>query len=321
MSYKLPSLNALRAFEAASRLTSFTRAADELCVTQGAISRHIHILEESLGVKLFFRVTRGIELTPAGTCYLQTIQDAFQRIDSATREIRGDVEGRAVCISAVPTLTSRWLVPRISRLKRLYPDLALRIETTEQNVDFALGGVDLAIETQAREGVAIRSLKIFDIDLVPVCSPRQVDGRPPPTNFDELRECTLLHTLTPNGMWEYWFDRAGFLASSKTKALAFQTSDLAYQAAIDGLGIALAVPRLVGRELMAGTLVIPINVRVSCSGGYFLNALKSRLHKPSVMNVFNWLVTESVNDEPESRCIALAGKSRSSASFGNHALN
>lgn len=301
MSYRLPSLNALRAFEAASRLRSFTRAANELCVTQGAISRHIHILEESLGAKLFFRVGRGIELTPVGASYLETIQDVFQRIDSATRKIRGNFDGRPIRIAAAPTLTSRWLVPRLPRFKQQYPDLSLNLETTVKNVDFALGSVDLAIETHEQAEENISSVKLFDLDLVPICSPRQVDGRAPPANFSELRECTLLHTLTPIGVWEYWSDRVGFLEMNQTRALSFQTSDLAYQAALDGLGVALGVPRLVVRELMAGTLVVPIDVRVSYPGGYFVNVPKSKLREPSVMNLFNWLLQESGNEELESK--------------------
>lgn len=293
MGYKLPSLNALRAFEAASRLRSITRAANELCVTQGAISRHIHILEESLAVKLFFRLGRGIELTPAGASYLDAIQDVFQKIDAATRKISGKFDGRPVRISAAPTLMSRWLVPRLPRFKERYPDISLNLETAVENVDFGLGGVDLAIETHERTNDDIRSVKLFDLDLVPICSPTQVDGHSPPKGFDELRECTLLHTLTPSGVWEYWSGQVGFSEFNQKKTLSFQTSDLAYQAALDGLGVALGVPRLLVRELSAGTLMVPIDLQVRFPGGYFLNVPKLKLRDSSLMNVFNWLIKES----------------------------
>lgn len=296
MAYMLPSLNALRAFEAASRLRGFARAADELRVTPGAVSRHIHILEESLGVKLFVRLGRGIELTPVGTFYLEVIQDVFKNIDAATREISYRSQRLQIRLSVPPTLGSRWIVPRLPRYEELYPDQSLALVTSDNAVDFDSERVDISIETQDRGSATIQSAKLFDLKLIPVCNPERVNGFPPPTNFDELRRCTLLHTLNPAGLWEYWAEQVGFADLGAARSLSFQSSDLAYKAARDGLGVVLAVPRLVSSEIKARFLRPALDLPVVYPGAYFVNMPKVRLRQPAVARLFEWLLNEANTD-------------------------
>src|SRR5882724_11672588 len=238
--YRLPPLNALRAFEAAARHLSFTHAAAELCVSQGAVSRHIQLLESSLGVMLFERRHRQVILTPQGETYRNAIRSAFEAIDDATSQIRPEVRSDTLKIRLLPTFAMRWLVPRLAHFNAESPGITVRINTAHDHSDFDREDIEAAVEygnPPRHDPVAER---LFGEVLVPVCSSDLANGRPPPRHPRELGQHVLLHSLHRPDFWRQWLARAGVDGIAVESGLRFENSGLCYQAAVDGLGIAIA---------------------------------------------------------------------------------
>jgi LysR family glycine cleavage system transcriptional activator len=267
---RLPPLNAIRAFEATARHLSFTRAAKELCVTQGAVSRHVAALEQSLGTKLFERHHRAIELTAKGEIYFRALRDAFERIEDATDHVAGIPDSATLRIKLPPTFAIRWIVPRLARLHALDGRLDVQITTSHSPVDFDREEVDVAIHSGTAPTPGTISAKLFGEVLTPVCSPALLRQGPRLKRPDDLRHHTLLRSLYRPNDWPAWLAAAGAPDLDGHSSLGFENSALAYQAAIDRVGIAVAQPILVADDLATGRLVAPFGLRVPTAGAYFL---------------------------------------------------
>src|SRR6266852_3511964 len=192
MPRRLPPLNALRAFEAAARHESFTRAAEDLCVTQGAVSHQVKALEAELGLKLFNRERQRLVITEAGRAYLVVVRDAFDRIADGTERLLQRQSGGALSVSTSPNFAAKWLVHRLGRFAEVHPDIHLRVSATMHHVDFAREEVDLAVRHGDGNWTGLNAMRLCLEQLFPVCSPKLASGRNRITKASDLLEFSLL---------------------------------------------------------------------------------------------------------------------------------
>lgn len=289
----LPPLNALRAFEAAGRHLSFKKAATELCVTQGAISRHIMNLEAFLGVGLFVRSHRQVTLTPEGAAYLQEARDAFLRISHATARTRASPDDHTLRIKAPPTVSTRWLVPRLGRFHARHPDIAVQLTTSHDIVDFARDQIDVSLHYGQEAADDWHYERLFGEVLIPICNKKLVGGRKKRCSPGEITRHVLLHSLRRPQDWRQWLDLAGVTGYHATQELTFENSTMTYQGAIDGLGIAIAQKALVADEVASGRLVVPSTIEVRNATAYYL-VFPRRSHVPAKVQAFlGWIADEA----------------------------
>jgi LysR family glycine cleavage system transcriptional activator len=296
---RLPSLNALRAFEAAARHESFVLAAAELHVTQGAVSRHVKLLEEQLGVPLFRRRPQGVELTAPGRMLLPELTAAFERISRAvTRVGAGERELRVV---AAPTFAMRWLVPRLPRLRTGHPELRVSVGVFHsRREEFFEGGFDLGIDSfdfAARRPAGVDVVPLRGEALTPLCAPALLHGPLPLREPIELARHVLLHPTEDRIDWRRWGAAAGLPAEVVAGGLVFATMEMALGAAIGGLGVTIGDLFLVGPELEAGRVVAPFDLVVTEPTGYSLFAEKGRFAEPALAAFRDWIVAEIAADE------------------------
>lgn len=310
MTYRLPPLSVLRAFESASRHLSFKKAAEELHVTPAAISQQIKTLESYLGLSLFRRLTRALELTEHGIAMLPKIREGFECLAAAVESTRLS-EGAALTVTAPPTFASRWLVPRLSRFTSAYPNIELRLASSRDTIDrrgdasvLEEGVVDLrddVSEIAIRYGTGnypgFRIQHIFAPDYVPVCSPQLLNGERPLLQPGDLRWQVLIHDETidddvkpPN--WQEWLRVAGVTDVDYRRGPRFSTAILAVGAALDGQGVALALRQLVEGDLAAGRLVIPFAISVPSPYAYYLVMPEAVARRPAVAAFSEWLMAE-----------------------------
>ena len=292
MSRRLPPLNALRAFEAAARHLSFTRAADELHVTQTAISHQIKGLEERLGVRLFRRLPRGLVLTEEGQRYLPPVREAFDRIAAATARLTTAGAGGSLTVSALPSFAAKWLVPRLGRFRAAHPDLDLRISASSQLVDFARDDVDVGIRMGRGSYPGLRVDRLFGESMVPVCSPELLSGPHPLRRPDDLRHHVLLHDDDHSG-WQLWLELAGVEDVDASRGPIFTDSAMVVQAAAEGQGVALARSVLAAGDLAAGRLVQPFAVSLQHDLAYYLVSPEATAEQPRIRAFRAWLLAEA----------------------------
>jgi LysR family glycine cleavage system transcriptional activator len=287
----LPSLNALRAFAVAGRHLSFTRAADELHVTQGAVSRLVKQLEQDLGVSLFSRGPRGLELTEAGAAYLPPLSDAFERIQAATRLIArsGRRPANRLAITMLPTFAMRWFMPRLADFHQLNPEIAVDVTSADRLVDFAAEPVDVGIQYGAGPWPdELHAEFLFAETVTLVASPALLKSRPLHKPDDVKRHVLLTHSTRPEA-WAEWFAAAG-LKGSASRGPAFEHFFMSIEAAVNGLGLALVPDFFVTQELRDGRLVEPLpKLRLQRPGGYYLLCLKGREREQAIRAFRNWL--------------------------------
>ena len=299
MSRRLPPLNALRAFEAAARHLSFTRAADELHVTQTAISHQIKALEERLGVRLFRRLPRGLLLTEEAQRYLPPVRDAFDRIAAATEQLAAGGSGGRLTVSVLPSFAAKWLVPRLGRFRAAHPDLDLRISASSQLVDFARDDVDIAIRMGRGRYPGLRVDRLFGESMVPVCAPELLSGPHPLRRPEDLRHHVLLHDDDHTG-WQLWLELAGVEGVDPRRGPIFTDSAMVVQAAAEGQGVALARRVLAAGDLAAGRLVQPFEVSVPHDLAYYLVSPEATAEQPRIRAFRAWLLAEAEAEEPPS---------------------
>ena len=286
---RLPPLNALRGFEAAARLGSFNRAAEELFVTPSAISHQVKSLEEYLGVPLFRRDKRRIVLTASGEKYLGAVEHALDEIDMATRRLVASPNASAVNISVAPGFLTRWLVPRISDFQERFPDVELRLSASMGTVDFLHSDTDMAIYFGTGDWSGVDAHYLKGVTLVPVCSPRLLDGERPLRNPEDLRHHTLLRVSSRPDEWKQILDKAGIDRSSMNKVMTFSSTSLALSAAIEGAGVALTESSLVERELDYGQLIVPFELELETRNGFYLVYQKGRQLNYGMRSFRDWL--------------------------------
>ncbi len=237
MSRRLPPLKSLRAFESAARHLSFTRAADELFVTQAAVSHQIKSLEEFLGVPLFVRKNRKLLLTDEGQSYWPKIRDIFEILTSATDQIKAQGASGALTVSVVPTFATVWLVPRLSRFNQMYPDIEVRLKASDDVVDFVREDVDIAIYYDTGDYPGMHSVTLLTEQLTPLCSPALLEGERPLRSPEDLKHHTLLHDGSTSD-WRRWLKYAGVKGINLHQGPVFSHTSMVQQAAIYGQGIA-----------------------------------------------------------------------------------
>ena len=257
----LPSLSGLRAFEAAARHLSFTRAAEELNVTQTAISHLIRRLEEQLGIPLFVRRNRALELTREAESYLPAVRGAFEDLRRATERLRRPEREGLLTVSTTASLAAKWLVTRVAAFQDANPGIEVRITTSSHLVDFQRDEVDMAVRYGRGNWPGLRTDWLMAEDMFPVCSPSLVTGENPLRTPEDLAHHTLLHATVSREDWQLWLTAAGLPASiSKQAGLSFDLIFMTIQAAIDGFGIALGRTSYVQDDIAKGRLVVPFKI-------------------------------------------------------------
>lgn len=293
MASDLPPLNPLRAFVCAARHLNMRRAASELNVTPGAVSRQVKVLEAHLGLKLFRRSSNALSLTAAGERYVEEVTPHFDAIADATRQITGRVEKDVLRIRAYTTFAMKWLIPRLHRFHDSHPGVEVQLTTSLENIDFDREDVDGAIRLGDGERPGLVADKLVDNELVPVCSPALVKTLGL-REAGDLARAPLLHSLARADDWRLWSQAAGLDPAITETGPKFQSSALSYEAAALGQGVAIAQKVLVARELANGTLVVPFGP--VCDRGaftYYLMFPRTRLRKPAFRNFRCWLLTEA----------------------------
>ena len=288
----IPPLNALRVFESVARLKSFSKAADELHVSQSAVSRQISLLESYLDVQFFYRDRAGIRLTELGQQYFEGIQPAFERIVAATRGLTAKVEDEPIRIRVYSTFAARWLMHRLPRLQKAHPDLRIRISTAVAPVDFSTERVDASIQLGKGDWEGLRSDFLFADELRPVCRPKLVSGMPTGRTPSDVFKHRLIHSRYRKQDWADWFASAGIEYTMEEDPFMLPSSLLAYQAAQDGLGIAIAQIRMVEQELRSGTLIYFCEHTLVRDLGYYLVSSPNSLLEHKISRLRDWLMEE-----------------------------
>jgi LysR family transcriptional regulator, glycine cleavage system transcriptional activator len=293
MPLRLPPLAALRFFEAAGRLQSFKLAAAELNVTPSAVSHGIVGLEQSVGTELFIREPRKLSLTPAGEDYLRYISDALALIAIGTQRLPNNRKSRTIALSCAPTLASRWLLPRLHNFSDHWPDVSVTVDTSRRQVAFPVDGFDFAIRMsrapQAEEGWT----KLFGEELVPVCSPAYRDTLLDAEGNIDLTRATLIHVTPASEDWKSWLSGKGIDGINPAGGLRFDTIQLAFEAAVMGLGVVLGRRPLVDRDLASKALVEIDPDMVTAETAYWLVSSEGADHRPDLLGFKRWLLREA----------------------------
>ncbi|RJF75445.1 transcriptional regulator GcvA [Rhodopseudomonas palustris] len=295
MTARLPSLNGLRAFEAAARHLSFTLAAAELNVTQTAISHQIKRLEQELGLKLFVRQNRTLALTPQAREYLPGIRAAFNDLRLATDRLLRKDNARILTVSTLSSLAAKWLLPRLPSFQEAHPDIDVRITTSTALVDFARDDVDAAIRYGRGRWPGLRADWLMADELFPVCSPALLAARKPLQHPQDLAQHALLHTTGGYGDdWRLWLTAAGLPPDiSKQPGLWFDVAFMTVQAAIDGLGVAIGRTSYVETDLAKGRLVAPFKITLPAEWGFYLVSPTASADSPKLSAFRDWLMTHT----------------------------
>ena len=295
MSRRLPPLNALKAFEAAARHESFTRAAAELCVTQGAVSHQVKALEQELGVKLFTRAPQRLEITGAGRSYLAVIRDALDRIASGTEQLLQRQSTGVLTVSTSPNFASKWLVHRLGRFAEAYPAIDLRLAAQLHHVDFAREDVDVAVRHIDTPAPGLHCTRLATEALFPVCSPALANGPPALHEPDDITGHTLLH-LDNRSDWAKWLDAAGVTQADLSRGPVLNQASMVIDAAVAGQGIALARTALAAQDLIAGRLVRPFALALPVAYAYWVVCPKATAYLPKIATFRDWLLAEAAED-------------------------
>jgi LysR family glycine cleavage system transcriptional activator len=298
MARRLPPLNALRAFEAAARLGSFAAAAQELRVTDSAVSQQVRTLERYLGTRLFKRLPRGLLLTELGSTYLPVLTAGFDRLAEATLRLRSAGVGGLLTVAALPAFATGWLLPRVSRFRERYPRIDLLLKTGRALADFRREDIDVAIRFGTGGGAQTRSMFLLAEDVFPVASPTLVPAGSLPMQVADLRTYPLLHDIDayphqPCMGWQHWFERAGVESPAALRGMQFTDSIVLVGAAVAGLGVALGRGPLIEELLARGQLVRLTHECWRADWSYFLVAPAANFSRPNVMVFVEWLLEES----------------------------
>jgi len=290
MSLRLPPLQALQAFEAAARHQSYSRAAEELALTHGAISHQIAALEVRVGTKLFRRQRNSKLLTDAGRMLLANVRQGLMLLERAF-DVRPPTERRvALTLSTLPSLARCWLLPRLSQFQRAHPDIDLLVDPSGALVDLQYDAVDIAIRYGGGSWPGVQQVLMMDDELFPVCSPRYRDGQLPPTPSD-LVDCALLHN--PWQPWEPWLHAAGLSLRETARGVSYTDSALLLDAAADGQGVVLARRALAARDLAQGRLVRLFDIAIPDSNRYYLLWRHDHPRLNDVLRLRDWLLSQA----------------------------
>ncbi|MBR0949249.1 transcriptional regulator GcvA [Bradyrhizobium canariense] len=297
MTARLPSLNGLRAFEAAARHLSFTLAAAELNVTQTAISHQIRRLEEELGIRLFVRQNRALALTPEARDYLPGVRAAFNDLRLATDRLLRKDDDKVLTVSTLASLAAKWLLPRLTDFQEHHPGIDVRITTSTSLVDFQRDNVDAAIRYGRGQWPGLRADWLMADELFPVCSPSLLRGDKPLRCPEDLKSHMLLHTSNANSDdWRLWLTAAGQPADiARQPGITFDMIFMTIQAAIDGIGVAMGRTSYVQDDIAKGRLVVPFKIALPADAGFYLVAPEGRREAPKLTAFRDWMIAATQN--------------------------
>lgn len=287
-------LNALRAFEAIARHLSFARAADELHVTPAALSHQIRALESQLGLELFHRRARAIELTDAGRLIYPGLHAGFDGVRNAVGQLERKREGNVLVISATPGLVAKWLMPRLWRFLHAHPDIDARVSAALKIADFAAEDVDVAIRLSKGDHPDLHVEKLFDDSMLPVCSPRLVEQGL--RSAADLPRFPLIHydiamSMRAPPLWADWFAVA-CIQGDATRGLKVNVADHALDAAVAGAGVSLSFKLIASDDVHSGRLVCPFGPELPLSSGYHFVCPKGHEKRSNVRAFHDWLFAE-----------------------------
>src|SRR6478735_2335420 len=289
---RLPPLNALKAFEAAARHESFTRAAEELCVTQGAVSHQVKALETELAIKLFSRERQRLIITEAGRDYLTVIRDALDRIAAGTERLLQRQNAGVLTVSTSPDFAAKWLVHRLGHFAEAHSGIDLRVSATLHHVDFAREEVDLAVRHGDGNWPGFDTVQLRGEQLFAVCSPKLLSGR---RRLGNILKFPLIH-LDSRADWSHWLRAAGVDEGAVTHGPVLNRASMVIDAAINGQGVALARTTLAAWDLINGRLVRPFPDSLPLSKTYWIICPKATSSVPKIVTFRNWLLSEAAED-------------------------
>src|SRR5688572_11380820 len=301
---RLPPLNALKAFEAAARHESFTRAAEELCVTQGAVSHQVKALETELGLKLFTRERQGLVITEQGREYLAVLRDAFDRIALGTERLKQRQTSGVLTVSTSPDFAAKWLVNRLGRFSEAHPEIDLRVSAAMQHVDFAREDVDVAVRHGDGNWPGLDAVRLSPEELFPVCSPKLMSGPRAIRSPTDILKHPLLH-MENRGDWSRWLEAAGVPETGAIHGPVLNRASMIIDAAVDGQGVALARTTLAAWDLINGRLVRPFPVAVRLSKTYWIVCPKATAAVPKIVCFREWLLAEAHADAGHAKVLPL----------------
>ncbi len=299
MRRRLPPLNALRAFEAAARHLSFTQAAEELAVTQAAVSHQVKALEAHLGVPLFRRLNRALALTEAGRSLLPPAREAFDLLDAAARRLRQAEAGGPLRVSVLTSFASKWLLPRLARFRAQHPDIDVLVSADDRLADLERDEIDVGIRYGAGGYPGLRVDWLMGDEILPVCAPGLCEGPRPLRAPEDLRHHTLLHDevsgTADSPDWRVWFEAAGLADSGidPERGPGYSHMAMVLEAAVAGEGVALGRLSLAGDDLEAGRLVCPFGPRLRTRFAYWVVSSPALAERPKVRAFRRWVIAEA----------------------------
>lgn len=290
----------LRAFEAVARHLNFRAAAEEMALTQSAVSRQIQSLEEEVGVSLFLRHTRAVELTSAGAQLLTAVSQSLPRIDGAVRQIRQSAGRRTVALTTFASFASMWLIPRLEQFQRDNPDIDIRIDASDNMVDLDVSDLDLALRYGPTSSMPPHAVRLFGEQLTPVVSPWLMKSGPPLVKAGDVAQCTLIEAGDAHAThlewlsWRRWFDEHGLEKLQAKRWLYFNYAYQMVQAALTGQGVVLARLPLVAESLANGDLIEPLpKLRMDSPMAYWMVVGPRSSQRPEIRAFCDWLTVQS----------------------------
>ncbi|MGV7219022.1 transcriptional regulator GcvA [Bradyrhizobium sp. UFLA05-112] len=314
----LPPLNALKAFEAAARHESFTRAAAELCVTQGAVSHQVKALETELAIKLFNRERQRLIITEAGRDYLAVVRDALDRIAAGTERLLQRQNAGVLTVSTSPDFAAKWLVHRLGHFAEAHSGIDLRVSATMHHVDFAREEVDLAVRHGDGNWPGLDAVRLCTERLFAVCSPKLLSGRRRINGVADILKFPLIH-LDSRSDWTNWLRGVGIDDASVIHGPVLNRASMVIDAAINGQGIALARTTLSAWDLINGRLALAFPESVPVSKTYWIVCPKASSALPKIVTFRDWLLAEASSDlrqlksltpQPERKSIGINSSNR-----------
>jgi len=294
---RLPPLNALRAFEAAARHLNFSRAAEELSVTPGAVSQQIQNLEDYVGAALFKRTPKGLLLTDAAQIALPALREAFDRLAEAASMLTAAIDGRRLTVSVAPSFAAKWLVPRLGKFEAAHPHVDVWVSAGMELVDFGGGEVDIAIRYGSGRYPGLEVHRLMQETVIAVASPHFLEAHPL-SDLSDLSGQILLHDGSPDADescpdWTMWLAARGVKGMDGARGPRFNQSSLVIEAAVGGRGVALAKRALAQADLDAGRLVAPFQIATAVDFAYYLVHPKAKGRLPQVKAFVSWLIAQA----------------------------
>ncbi len=296
MKRRLPSLNSLRAFEAAARHCNFRNAADELSVSHSAISHQVKFLEEYLEVELFLRKPRSVELTKIGHKYYLVLRDVFDRMAEATNSILDPHSEKVLTLQVYSTFAVRWLIPKLGSFRKTYADYQIRLITSQADVDFEHENIDLAVMIGEPTRSDLHYDYLYRSQVFPVCSPKLLTGSRPLNQPVDLVRHRILQVYPSEKDWAIWLSEQGVTGINLESDVQFDSYDHALDAAAEGMGVALAMQPFAARDLRSGVLIEPFDSRVRGNGDWYLVCRKDRSQDRKIRIFADWILGEIQSD-------------------------